>query len=63
MKTVFINIIVEICNALKKTNGAVGWRVLAGMVADGPGGVQPVNCMGIVEFMMSTDETQYTATK
>jgi hypothetical protein len=37
MKTMFINIIVEICNALKKTNGAAGWRVLAGMVADGPG--------------------------
>ena len=41
MKTKLVNIKAEIANALRKTNGNVGWRVLAEMVAGGPGRVQP----------------------
>ena len=63
MKTLLMNIETEIVIALRKTNGSVGWRVIAEMVAGGPGRVQPVNRTAIAKFVMSTDGAQYIATK
>ena len=63
MITLLINIETEIAQALRKTNGSVGWRVIAEIVAGGPGRVQPVNRTTFAKFVMSTDGAQYTATK
>ena len=63
MKMLLVNIEMEIANALQKTNGSFGWRVIAEIVAGGPGRAQPVNRTTIAKFVMSTDGAQYTATK
>jgi hypothetical protein len=41
MKTKLVNIKAEIANALRKQNGAIGWRVRAEMVTGGFVRVQP----------------------
>jgi hypothetical protein len=43
--------------------GHIGWRVIAEIVAGGPGRVRPVNRLTIAKFVMSTDSEQYTTTK
>lgn len=63
MIAILINIETEIAKALQKTNGYVGWRVVAETVGGGSGRVLPVNRTTIVKFEMSTDGAQYTATK
>jgi len=55
MITLLVNIETEIANALRKTNGSVGWRVIAEIVAGGLGRVQPVNRTTIAKFVMTTD--------
>jgi len=59
MKMLLVNIETEIANALQKTNGSVGWRVIAEIVVDGPERVQPVNRTEIAKFIMNTDGAQY----
>ena len=63
MKTLLLNIEEEIVNALSRTNGTVGWEIIAELIAGGPGRVQPVNKVAIAEFVMSQEGSRYTATK
>jgi hypothetical protein len=63
MKTLLMNIETEIAIALQKTNGSVGWRVIAEMVVGGPWRVQHVNRTAIAKLVMSTEGAQYIATK
>lgn len=63
MKNLLLNIEEEIANALGRTNGTVGWEIIAELIAGGPGRVQPVNKVAIAEFVMSQEGSRYTATK
>jgi hypothetical protein len=53
MLTLLVNIESEIAQALWKTNESDGRKVIADIVAGGPGRIQPVNRTTIAKFVIS----------